>query len=225
MDYQYWDLVPEFKVHQASCLWCDVTPRPSALFTRMDHPEIAAIEQLLVRAIKNGELPANTDEVSSYLPDYTVAVVTRADLKAFAESKGVRPGFLFPDQQSSVADPLPLHVGEPIAPVPPGLTASARRKGGEKAKYNHGLQDAVGLIVKDLGRTGTKPILSTIEQWLGRCSSHELPYSFEPPLPDCDELYIDGKKLVWKDRHGREQDIALRSLERYIKRAKTTDTS
>jgi hypothetical protein len=47
-----------------------------------------------------------------------------------------------------------------------------------------------------------------------------MPYEFDPPIPNCGDLYIDGSKLVWKDRDGRELDRPFRSLEPYTKRAK-----
>ena len=46
------------------------------------------------------------------------------------------------------------------------------------------------------------------------------PYSFDHPIPDCDELYIDGDKLIYTDSSGKSQSLSLRSLERYLKDAK-----
>ena len=103
-DYQHWPLVDEFTLHQAACLWCDVIPGASPLFTRIEHPDIIAIEQMLEAAIRNDELAANTDDVSPLLKDYSKARIRRRDLQVFAERKGVKPKFLFSEERSMDGD-------------------------------------------------------------------------------------------------------------------------
>ena len=100
-----------------------------------------------------------------------------------------------------------------------GLNQNARRKGGKRRKYNQALQDAIARLRQQIGDDGKTMTLPTLKDWFRQNASYEEPFSFEPPIPNCDELYIDGEKLVWTDRDGRERALGLRSLERYIRRA------
>ncbi len=97
-----------------------------------------------------------------------------------------------------------------------GLTRSARSKGGKRRKYNQGLQEAINRIREEVGPNLT---LGTLKDWFRNNLNSYEPYSFDPPIPNCDDLYIDGSKLVWKDREDREQATSLRSLEPYVFRA------
>ena len=100
-----------------------------------------------------------------------------------------------------------------------GLTKAARQKGGRQPKYNQALQEAVGRFRDKIEPGGERLTLSKLKDWIRQNASPNEQYSFEPPIPNCDDLYIDGSRLIWKDRHGRERDCALRSLERYIQRS------
>jgi hypothetical protein len=102
-------------------------------------------------------------------------------------------------------------------------------RGAKRSKYNASLQDAINRIAQDLKGQGKRITTGNLRDWLADknvVSNRPLvpwePWSFEPPIPNCDELFIDGPKLVWKDRDGREQDITLRSLEPYFRRAGNT---
>ena len=97
-----------------------------------------------------------------------------------------------------------------------GLTRSTRSKGGKQRKYNQGLQEAINRIRENVGPNLT---LGTLKDWFRNNLNSDEPYSFDPPIPNCYDLYIDGSKLVWKDREDREQDMSLKSLERYVRRA------
>lgn len=118
----------------------------------------------------------------------------------------------------------------------PVLTKAHASKGGQRPKFNLGLQEAVNRIAADLDAGKQVLTTSSLKDWiraqternrdpatddvLGKASGITLtPYAFEPPIPDCDDLYIDGKKLVWRDRDGRERHCSLRSLEPYVQRA------
>lgn len=113
-----------------------------------------------------------------------------------------------------------------------GLTNEARARGGSKSKYHVGLQQAINRVGEDLAHRGEKltqkPFTARIiKNTTGRHGTDESTieddrYSFDPPIPDCDWLYIDGRKLVWRDHEGLEQERSLRSLTLYFKRAKTT---
>lgn len=110
--------------------------------------------------------------------------------------------------------------GAPLADVAEaGLTKAARQKGGRQPKYNQALQEAVGRFRDKIEPGGERLTLSKLKDWIRQNASPNEQYSFEPPIPNCDDLYIDGSRLIWKDRHGRERDCALRSLERYIQRS------
>ena len=107
------------------------------------------------------------------------------------------------------------------------LTKDEARKGGQQRKVNRGLQNAIRRIAEDLRNGGRSLTLGNLRTWLteqtqrGRDETmRPEAYSFDPPIPDCDELYIDGRKLVWKKRDGSDGSISLRSLEPYLSRAK-----
>lgn len=102
-------------------------------------------------------------------------------------------------------------------------------RGAKRSKYNAALQDAINRIEQDLKGQGKRMTTGNLRGWLAdknAVSNRPLVpwerWSFEPPIPNCDELFIDGPKLVWKDRDGREQDITLRSLEPYFRHARNT---
>ena len=107
------------------------------------------------------------------------------------------------------------------------LTKGHAKKGGSRSKHNEALQKAINIIQAEILATGKKLTASTFKEWFREqrarswkeYSSEVTPYSFVPPIPDCDELYIDGKKLVWKDQEGKWRDCSLRSLERYFRKA------
>ena len=98
-DYKHWDLVNHFTVEQVVCLWCEIKPSGSHLFTRLQHPEIIAIEQFIENAIRAGKLTADTKHAFVSIGDYSKAIVRRSQLKALAEEKGERPPFLFPEDR------------------------------------------------------------------------------------------------------------------------------
>lgn len=107
------------------------------------------------------------------------------------------------------------------------LTDSSRRKGGSRPKYNQALQQAVNLVKKDLAREGKKLALKPFENWIddntrNKNTPDEIRYSFDPPIPDCDDLCFDGQKLTWLDSEGVGHDISPRSLAPYFKRAKAS---
>ena len=101
------------------------------------------------------------------------------------------------------------------------LTAGQRRRGGQQRRYDTALQDAINLIRDDLLRHGKDVNPPTVWAWLCETlANRDREYTFEPPIPDFDDPYIDGEKLVWKGSDGRDRDIARKSLDRYVTRAK-----
>ena len=99
-----------------------------------------------------------------------------------------------------------------------GLTDAGRRKGGKRSKYDRPLQEAVNRVRDDLAK-GKQLTLPNFKDWMHEHGSYEDPYVFEPPVPGCDDLYIDGSRLIWIDLDGRGQGISLVSLRRYFARA------
>ena len=104
----------------------------------------------------------------------------------------------------------------------------AGRRGGSQPKYQGGLQEAVNRIVSDLRDDEIRATLGAFRRWFEQRGAivqlpivNWKPWSFDPPIPSCDDLYIDGQKLVWKDRDGHERDRSLRTMESYIARART----
>ncbi len=102
-DYDAWDLVNDFTVAQASCLWCGVDPDISFLIQKSKNPQIAAIEQMLVSEIRAGRLRADsTQNFLSSIGNYSESLVTREALKELAERKELKPKFLFRTPQALV---------------------------------------------------------------------------------------------------------------------------
>ncbi len=113
---------------------------------------------------------------------------------------------------------------EEMQPEPHLLTDDEREKGGKRSKINEALQQALNRIAADLSGQGKRITRGLLRDWVTEKTPRDEfggfePYSFDPLIPNCDDLYIDGSKLVWKDREGREQDNKLKNLDRYIKRA------
>ncbi len=108
------------------------------------------------------------------------------------------------------------------------------RGGGTRQKYNTALQDVINHIFRELKRSGKKGTIGDIRGWFiskraiadtrepWSIESSWEPFSFGALAPNCDELYLDGKKLAWKDRDGIFCGIAFRSLEPYLKHARQT---
>ena len=98
------------------------------------------------------------------------------------------------------------------------------KEGGRASRVNSALQDAITRIVQDLRSKGIpKPTLGELKHWLADRKAvtkprpgYPVPYSFESSISNCDELYIDGDRLVWTDRAGKEQSITFSSLRRYL---------
>ena len=104
-----------------------------------------------------------------------------------------------------------------------GLTKRTRSKGGSRSRYNQGLQEAINRFRKLISGNNKTLTLPTLKDWIRQNASYTEHYSFEPPIPNCDEIYIDEQQLIWTDREGRECNMALRSLERYVRRANDPD--
>lgn len=183
--------------------------------------------------------PAVSDAVVFHLEDPNAgdkirAAITRslyftsAAVEALCKDRGMKvPSFVSTLErggaQAADAEPLPSQQAAEQVISKDGLNQNARRKGGKRPKYNKALQEVIGLVRQQLIDDGEKPTLSTLTDWFRQNASAGNPYSFEPPIPDCDDLYVDGEYLVWKDRTGRDTELKLRSLDRYLRRANNPD--
>jgi hypothetical protein len=96
-DLSHWDIVNIFTVDQASCLWAGIDPSTHHLSrSDFEDSQIKPIFQLISAAIQAGELHADSSKNPlAVVGEYPRSLVTRDDLKAFAESKKVQPVFLF----------------------------------------------------------------------------------------------------------------------------------
>ena len=95
IDYLRWDKVDWFSLENVAYLWCGLEPvEQSKILRRLKHPETDAAEKMLLSAIESEETPATSMEEGSEW------YIDREDLNKLAETKGVRPAFLFPDVRS-----------------------------------------------------------------------------------------------------------------------------
>jgi hypothetical protein len=90
-----WEHVERFKVSEAANLWANFLPGGSYLFDKINRPSVVGAERLIVSELMD---VLDTSAIPGYFngDDYSNAYVSRADLLALAERKGVKPVFLYP---------------------------------------------------------------------------------------------------------------------------------
>ena len=111
-------------------------------------------------------------------------------------------------------------LGEQSRPVVPSLTRGSRSKGGSKPKYYAGLQkfiDRLAVKFKDEKKLLTPP---TLKAWLVKNAILDAGYEPTPAILDCDDIEFNGSELLWKDHTGNQKSIKIKSVDRYISRAK-----
>ena len=131
MDFSNWAIVDIFTVEQAACLWVGVDPA-SASYRRSaeDKTNVAAIQQALSGALASGILEGDsTRNIFSDIGNFKETLVSRENLRAFAEQKGQRPAFLF-DTLIGASAELELPA-EDISREEP-----AKKKGGRPVEYD-----------------------------------------------------------------------------------------
>ena len=86
--YDMWDYVDDFMIFQAACLWAGREPKRP-----VPQGKAYAAFTMIKGALRAGAIQAATPniEVDQFIR------VTRGELRKLAESKGMRPRFLFPD--------------------------------------------------------------------------------------------------------------------------------
>ena len=103
---------------------------------------------------------------------------------------------------------------------PKHLGTEDRIKGGEAPKYNFGLQQFINQLAvefKDAEKLLTPP---TLKAWLVKNANPGEGYDPTPEIFDCDDIEFNGSELLWKDHTGSQKSIVIRSIDRYISRAK-----
>ena len=117
------------RFEQAACLWAGVKPsKVSYSRSEAETDRLAPFLQLLAAAVQAGQIPADSSKNSySFIGDYSKSLVTRNDLKAFANSKGQRPAFLF--------DTLMPEIGSKESPDSES-DLPAKAKGGRPREYD-----------------------------------------------------------------------------------------
>ena len=66
---------------------------------------------------------------------------------------------------------------------------------------------------------GKNLTLRTLTDWL--CENATPTEPCEPGILNCDEVYAEGGKVSWTDSSDHRSELVLRSMERYVRRAKT----
>jgi hypothetical protein len=116
VEYATWVKVDPLTVKQAARLWAGLDP--TALLYSGESARLAPRLQMLIGAIKRGVLPAdhtrNALAPSGY---YEQSEVSRSDLRAFAESIGERPAFLF--WVEPIAPTKPARIVPKVTQAPP----------------------------------------------------------------------------------------------------------
>ncbi len=115
--------------------------------------------------------------------------------------------------------PVPQGWREATAPGD-GLNQRARSKGGKKSRWDTGLQAFIDWLHSEITADGTPFTLSTVQQWLENNAGENDPR--ETDIPDCDDVYFADGKMSWTNSRSTHKSCALRTLEHYIRRIKST---
>ena len=61
--------------------------------------------------------------------------------------------------------------------------------------------------------------LPTVKDWLRENATIDSTYC--PGIPECEEVYCEGGKVTRVDSYGKSKELAIRSLQPYVDRAKS----
>ena len=115
--------------------------------------------------------------------------------------------------------PVPQGWREAAAPGD-GLNQRARSKGGKKSRWDTGLQAFIDWLHSEITADGTPFTLSTIQRWMeNNAPEYD---ALETDIPDCDDVYFADGKMSWTNSRSTHKSCALRTLEHYIRRIKST---
>lgn len=135
-----WMYVEVFTVNQAAALWCGIDPSMMKTIDIWSPSEAIAIKQMLTGAIVTGQLQASSAaNALSSIGDYSKSLVSRHDLKTYAEKRKLYPAFLFdtlaPFGKAETLQSSPTwHRPEPVAT--PVATNADRKVGGRPPTYD-----------------------------------------------------------------------------------------
>jgi hypothetical protein len=103
-NYSVWDDLDKLTLVQAACLWADNTPVADQAGLKL-LPNALGRYMMLAQAIMDGALPAYERLESNILKRVSkpgiYTILKRSDLKTLAESKNVKPRFLYPERRGS----------------------------------------------------------------------------------------------------------------------------
>ncbi|MCH8999610.1 MAG: hypothetical protein IID48_15295 [Proteobacteria bacterium] len=110
-------------------------------------------------------------------------------------------------------------------PGPPDLTVKLRSKGGMAPKFDAGLQQFIDRLFDEFEERGKCLVPSLLKTWLEEKASKndgydEDGYNPDPAIPACGDVELYDNLVWWKERQGQQKSASLRTIERYITRAK-----
>jgi len=96
-DLSSWDLLNDFSIDEAACLWAGIDPTTEETKrSQLETSKLVPIGYLLTKAVEEEKLPIIKLKPNRYGKAlFEDMRVTREDLKVFAESIGVQPAFIF----------------------------------------------------------------------------------------------------------------------------------
>ena len=106
------------------------------------------------------------------------------------------------------------------APLKHLLDTEDQRKGGSRRKYDQGLQSFIDRLAAEFRKAGTPFTLLTLKKWLAENAVQGDGYAPTAAISDCDDIEFFDETLWWKDRNASQKSTAIRTIERYIQRAK-----
>ena len=122
-----------------------------------------------------------------------------------------------------------------LEPMPPAKSAEidtrgqeARGKDGNDRKeaavskgiFQAGLQEAIKRIASDLLNSGLHATPLAVIRWVeGRSEGQQAPYQFDPPVPVCNEFWVEGETLWFCDKDDHSHKREKRTLERLLQSA------
>ena len=101
---------------------------------------------------------------------------------------------------------------------PKHLGTEDRIKGGKAPKYDAGLQQFIDQLFAKFERADTRLTSSSLHTWLAENAPKD--DGHETGIPSCDDIELYDNKVWWKNQQARQKSAALRTVERYILRAK-----
>ncbi len=104
-------------------------------------------------------------------------------------------------------------------PPPSNLTDKAQSKGGSRSRHDAGLQQFIDQLFAEFKGRGVDLTPSRLKTWLEN-NARDQKYSAEPWIPNCDEIEFIDDWIWWIDRDGNKKKKSVRSVERYITKAR-----